>query len=134
MSNPVTNGQLRNLLVGFGFESRQSVEPKCLVFVHPESQAQVLLPSNKDDEQARYIEDEAPIDPECSCYVCRHYSRAYLRHLYQSNEILSSVLNTTHNLYYYLHLMQKMRDAVAGGNFSAFRQEFHQKRRSTDAA
>ncbi|MGK2945711.1 MAG: tRNA guanosine(34) transglycosylase Tgt [Desulfuromonadales bacterium] len=78
-------------------------------------------------KQARYIEDAMPIDPECSCYVCRNYSRAYLRHLYQSNEILASVLNTTHNLYYYLHLMQNMRDAIAAGMFKAFREAFYQK-------
>jgi queuine tRNA-ribosyltransferase len=79
-------------------------------------------------KQARFIEDETPIDPECSCYVCRNYSRAYLRHLYQSNEILASVLNTTHNLYYYLHLMQQMREAILAGTFVAFRKKFHQKR------
>jgi queuine tRNA-ribosyltransferase len=79
-------------------------------------------------KQARFIDDQMPIDPECSCYVCRNYSRAYLRHLYQSNEILASVLNTTHNLYYYLHLMQGMRDAIAAGRFPTFRAEFHRKR------
>jgi queuine tRNA-ribosyltransferase len=79
-------------------------------------------------KQARYLEDEKPIDDECSCYVCRNYSRAYLRHLYQSNEILASVLNTTHNLYYYLHLMKGMRDAISAGRFMEFRQEFYRKR------
>lgn len=79
-------------------------------------------------KQARFIEDEMPIDPECSCYVCRNYSRAYLRHLYQSNEILASVLNTTHNLYYYLQLMQDMRDAITAGMFKAFREKFYQMR------
>lgn len=85
-------------------------------------------------KQARFIEDEMPVDPECSCYVCRHYSRAYLRHLYQSNEILSSVLNTTHNLYYYLHLMKRMRDAISEGQFKTFREGFYQKRNSTGQA
>ncbi|MDH3998445.1 MAG: tRNA guanosine(34) transglycosylase Tgt [Desulfuromonadales bacterium] len=79
-------------------------------------------------KQARYVEDESPIDPDCGCYVCRNYSRAYLRHLYQCNEILSSVLNTTHNLYYYLHLMEQMRDALEVGSFGAFRKEFYAKR------
>jgi queuine tRNA-ribosyltransferase len=79
-------------------------------------------------KQARFVEDEMPIDPECSCYVCRNYSRAYLRHLYQSNEILASVLNTTHNLYYYLHLMKNMRDAITTDTFKAFREEFYRKR------
>ncbi len=79
-------------------------------------------------KQARFTEDQGPIDAECSCTVCRNYSRAYLRHLYQSNEILASVLNTTHNLYYYLHLMQGMRAAITAGTFSAFRDEFYRKR------
>jgi queuine tRNA-ribosyltransferase len=79
-------------------------------------------------KQARYLEDEQPIDEACGCYTCRHYSRAYLRHLYQSNEILASVLNTTHNLYYYLHLMQNIRDAIGSGRFTAFREEFYRKR------
>ncbi|MGK2906125.1 MAG: tRNA guanosine(34) transglycosylase Tgt [Desulfuromonadales bacterium] len=85
-------------------------------------------------KQARFIEDEMPIDPECSCYVCCNYSRAYLRHLYQSNEILASVLNTTHNLYYYLQLMQEMRDAISAGMFKAFREKFYQKRTSAGEA
>jgi len=79
-------------------------------------------------KQARFSEDEMPIDPDCNCYVCSNYSRAYLRHLYQSNEILASVLNTTHNLYYYLHLMQRIRDAIAAGRYRAFREEFYRKR------
>jgi queuine tRNA-ribosyltransferase len=79
-------------------------------------------------KQARFVEDEGPIDSDCSCYVCRNYSRAYLRHLYQSNEILASVLNTTHNLYYYLHLMQDLRDAITAGTFKIFREEFYRKR------
>jgi len=83
-------------------------------------------------KQARYLEDELPVDPACSCYVCRNYTRAYLRHLYQSNEILASVLNTTHNLYYYLHLMQGMREAITTGRFRQFREEFHRKRISTE--
>jgi len=85
-------------------------------------------------KQARYIEDEMPIDPDCSCSVCRSYSRAYLRHLYQSNEILASVLNTTHNLYYYLHLMQGMRQAIEQNRFTAFRREFYRKRLPTGDA
>ncbi len=85
-------------------------------------------------KQARFIEDDTPIDPECSCSVCRNYSRAYLRHLYQSNEILASVLNTTHNLYYYLHLMQNMRAAITAGRFKNFREEFYQKRIPTGGA
>jgi queuine tRNA-ribosyltransferase len=75
-------------------------------------------------KQARYLDDDRPIDPDCDCYVCRHYSRAYLRHLYQSNEILSSMLNTHHNLHYYQQLMAGMRAAIETGTFEKFRAEF----------
>jgi len=79
-------------------------------------------------KNARYAEDREPIDPECGCYVCRNYSRAYLRHLYRAGEILSSRFNTYHNLYYYLNLMEKARDAIAEGRFARFREEFYEKR------
>ena len=78
---------------------------------------------------AIYAEDQSPIDPECGCYVCCNYSRAYLRHLYRSNEILASRLNSWHNLHYYLKLMARAREAIARGRFSAFRDEFHAGRR-----
>ena len=79
-------------------------------------------------KQARYRDDKEPIDPDCSCYVCSNYSRAYLRHLYQSNEILASVLNTHHNLHYYLNLMAELRQSLETAKFEEFRQEFHRKR------
>lgn len=85
-------------------------------------------------KQNRYRDDDAPIDPECGCMVCRRFSRAYLRHLYQSNEILASVLNTWHNLYYYLQLMRQMREALEHGNFRQFRVEFHARRAMTGEA
>jgi len=81
-------------------------------------------------KQAKYLDDPLPIDPACDCYVCRNYSRAYLRHLYQSNEILSSMLNTHHNLHYYVRLMGQIRQALAGGSFAEFHREFYQKRQS----
>jgi queuine tRNA-ribosyltransferase len=56
-----------------------------------------------------------PIDPECGCYTCRNYSRAYLRHLDRCNEILGSRLNTLHNLHFYLHLMRELRAAIDRG-------------------
>jgi queuine tRNA-ribosyltransferase len=77
---------------------------------------------------AVYAEDLSPIDPACGCYVCRNYSRAYLRHLYRSNEILASRLNSWHNLHHYLELMAQARQAIADGRFSAFRSEFYAKR------
>ncbi|MFQ5735370.1 MAG: tRNA guanosine(34) transglycosylase Tgt [Thermodesulfobacteriota bacterium] len=75
-------------------------------------------------KNARYERDALPVDPECGCYVCTNYSRAYLRHLYMSGEILSARLNTVHNLYYYTHLMEGMREAVSEGRFEAFRKKF----------
>jgi queuine tRNA-ribosyltransferase len=63
-------------------------------------------------KQAQYAEDHRPVDETCACYTCRHYSRAYLRHLYVSKEILSSRLNTIHNLYYYINLFRKMKEAI----------------------
>jgi len=83
-------------------------------------------------KNSRYAEDRLPIDPACDCYVCRNYSRAYLRHLYRSGEILSSRFNTYHNLHYYLNLMESAREAIAQGAFAAFRREFYNKRQQND--
>ena len=63
-------------------------------------------------KQARYAEDEGPLDPACACRVCRRYSRAYLRHLYASNELLAQVLNTVHNLHFYLETMRRVRASI----------------------
>ncbi|HEX5650625.1 MAG TPA: tRNA guanosine(34) transglycosylase Tgt [Steroidobacteraceae bacterium] len=68
--------------------------------------------------------DTSPLDPNCSCYTCRNYSRAYLRHLDRCNEILGARLNTIHNLHYYLTLMARIRAALESGQFAAFRQQF----------
>ena len=68
-------------------------------------------------KQAQYAEDGRPVDETCTCYTCRHYSRAYLRHLYLSKEILSSRLNTIHNLYYYVSLLGKIKEAIQEGRF-----------------
>jgi queuine tRNA-ribosyltransferase len=67
-------------------------------------------------KQARYAADDAPLDPNCSCRVCSRYSRAYLRHLYASNEVLAQVLNTIHNLSFYLDTMRAVRDAISLGD------------------
>ena len=64
-----------------------------------------------------HAEDDGPLDPECTCGTCRRYSRAYLRHLFMSGEHLSAVLNTLHNLTFYLDMMRKIRDAISLGNF-----------------
>ena len=72
--------------------------------------------------------DLGPIDPECDCYTCRHYSRAYLRHLDRCNEILGCRLNTLHNLAFYLRLMGRLRQAIGEGRLGAFVTEFLARR------
>ena len=72
---------------------------------------------------AAHAADTGPIDPDCGCYTCRNYSRAYLRHLDRCNEILGSRLNTIHNLYFYLDLMRRIREALDRGEFAAFARE-----------
>jgi queuine tRNA-ribosyltransferase len=67
-------------------------------------------------KQARYAQDESALDPACDCRVCRRYSRAYLRHLYASNELLAQVLNTVHNLHYYLATMRTVRAWIRAGD------------------
>lgn len=76
-------------------------------------------------KNARHREDQAPVDERCGCYTCRNYSRAYLRHLFVSREILAYHLNTIHNLYYYLNLMQEIRDAIEKDSFASFRNDFY---------
>jgi queuine tRNA-ribosyltransferase len=83
-------------------------------------------------KNAVHAENNSPIDGECACYVCKNYSRAYLRHLYRSGEILASRLNTWHNLYYYLSLMADARKAIAEERFTQFRCEFYTKRRGLE--
>ena len=73
---------------------------------------------------ARYAEDDGPLDPECGCYTCRHHSRAYLRHLYMAGEMSAAALNTLHNLSFYLDTMQRIRDAIVFRTFDKFRLEF----------
>jgi queuine tRNA-ribosyltransferase len=75
-------------------------------------------------KNARYAEDDGPVDPGCRCYVCRHHSRAYLRHLHLAGEMTSGALNTLHNLTFYLDTMGRIREAIKLGTFERFRQEF----------
>ncbi len=72
-------------------------------------------------KNARFAEDERPLDPGCTCYTCRTFTRAYLRHLFRAGEILALRLNTLHNLHHYLRLMEGAREAIRGGRFDAFR-------------
>ncbi len=83
---------------------------------------------------ARHRDDPRPIDEACSCYTCRHYSRAYLHHLERCGEILGARLNTIHNLHYYQELMQGLRDAIAEQRLDAFVSEFHAMRDARDPA
>ena len=78
-------------------------------------------------KNAKYAEDERPVDSECQCYTCRSFSRAYLRHLYTTGEINASTLNTLHNLHFYLDTMERVRDAIAFGRFESFRLAFLQR-------
>ena len=86
-------------------------------------------------KNARYAEDDRPLDPRCGCYTCRTHSRAYLRHLYMAGEMTSGTLNTLHNLSFYLDTMRAIRDAIALRTFESFRQEFLRSvaRLSTDS-
>ena len=75
---------------------------------------------------ARYAEDSRPPDPDCGCYTCRHFSRAYLRHLYIAGEMTAATLNSLHNLHFYLDTMRRIREAIVFGSFEKLRLEFHQ--------
>ena len=72
-------------------------------------------------KNAQYAKDSRPLDESCTCAVCRRYSRAYLRHLYLANELLASILNTHHNVHFYLDTMRKIREAIEFGNLAGFR-------------
>jgi queuine tRNA-ribosyltransferase len=76
-------------------------------------------------KNAQYAEDRSPPDPECGCSTCRRFTRAYLRHLYVAGEMTAATLNTAHNLYFYLDLMGKIREAIVFGSFEKLRSEFH---------
>ena len=78
-------------------------------------------------KNAKYAEDFSPLDPECDCYCCRTYSRAYLRHLFRSDEILSSMLLSEHNLHFLVRLAENIRQAIDEDRFSEFKTEFFLK-------
>jgi len=71
-----------------------------------------------------YKDDMNPLDSNCGCYTCRNFSRAYLRHLFNTNEMLGPVLLSLHNIYFFLNLMQNIRDAIDDGSFVEFKKEF----------
>ncbi len=79
---------------------------------------------------AQYERDKSPIDPECSCYTCRNFSRAYLRHLFNAGEVLALRLGTIHNLFFYLDLMRGIRSSIEEERFKEFKKGFLSKRES----
>jgi queuine tRNA-ribosyltransferase len=82
------------------------------------SQGKVLI------KNARFADDEGPLDPNCSCVTCTTVPRAYLRHLYVNGEIAASVYNTIHNIAFYLDLMKAIRQAIASNSFGLYREAF----------
>jgi len=75
-------------------------------------------------KNARYVEDQRPLDEQCGCSVCRRHSRAFLRHLYQSGEMLGSILLTHHNLAFFLDTMKRVRQAIRSDQFAKFRRDY----------
>jgi queuine tRNA-ribosyltransferase len=69
-------------------------------------------------KNARYARDARPLDPDCRCYTCQHYSRAYLRHLFVADELLALRLNTIHNLHYYMDVIEMIRGAIIAGRLA----------------
>ncbi len=83
-------------------------------------------------KNARHADDPRPLDQECSCPACANYSRAYLHHVFRSNEMISGMLLTWHNLHYFQEIMQGMRDAISAGSFDAWQADFHATRAQGD--
>lgn len=106
--------------VGYGIDLFDCVMPtRCarhgLLFTN---QGKIVI------RNARYRNDGLPLDSSCDCYTCRNYSRAYLRHLFTSGEILAMTLNTIHNIRHYMRLMERIREAIRNGRYGEFRKEF----------
>lgn len=76
-------------------------------------------------KNAQYARDFSPLDAECDCYTCRHYSKAYLRHLFKADEMLSAMLLSNHNLYFLINMMKQIRQAIAEDRFLAYKKEFY---------
>lgn len=83
-------------------------------------------------KNARHQDDPRPLDEQCSCPACSNYSRAYLHHVFRSNEMISGMLLTWHNLHYFQQIMQEMRDAIAAGTFEQWEAEFHAQQAQGD--
>ncbi len=85
-------------------------------------------------KNARHADDPRPLDAQCTCPACSDYSRAYLHHVFRSNEMISGMLLTWHNLHYFQEIMQGMRDAIAAGTFDVWQADFHAQRANGDIA
>lgn len=83
---------------------------------------------------AKYIKDDAPMDADCPCSVCRRYSKAYLRHLYQAKEMLAATLISHHNVAFFLDLMRRVRQSINSGNFNEFRRTFLKRIKESELA
>lgn len=79
-------------------------------------------------KNSAYREDESPVDENCGCYTCANYSRAYLRHLFMANELLSYRLNSIHNIYYYIDFMKRIKNAIRDNKLLEFKDEFYKLR------
>jgi queuine tRNA-ribosyltransferase len=79
-------------------------------------------------KNARYADDDRPVEDLCTCYTCRTFSRAYLRHLHMAGEMTAATLTTLHNVQFYLDTMGAIREAIGFGRFEAFRQDFRRAR------
>jgi queuine tRNA-ribosyltransferase len=84
-------------------------------------------------KNARYVADQGPLDPNCSCSVCKRYTRAYLRHLFAAGEITAAILATHHNVHFYLDIMRQIREAISFGHFEKFASELHARYNSGPA-
>ncbi len=82
-------------------------------------------------KNARYANDYTPLDENCGCGTCKNYTKAYLRHLYMAKEILSPILNTIHNLTYYLNLIKRIREAISGGDLNKLRDEIKENEQAS---
>ncbi|MEL7299943.1 MAG: tRNA guanosine(34) transglycosylase Tgt [Pseudomonadota bacterium] len=83
-------------------------------------------------KNARHADDPRPLDEDCTCPACRNYARAYLHHVFRSNEMISGMLLTWHNLHYFQEIMAGMRAAIAAGTFDAWEADFHSRRAEGD--
>ena len=83
-------------------------------------------------KNSKHKKDSSPLDPDCNCYTCLNYSRSYLHHVFKSGEIISAILLTWHNLYYYQELMNDIRNAIMNKKLNEFSKEFYKLQNSRD--